>query len=280
LSPLLFGCNPIPDVIVQEFGGQPLQLPTAFEDWRLAQPTTIAPATVEFVSQAYSSDRLTPFIYGEDGITGFAVEYKTEFVAQRRHNTAVSSLRGTFPVDNRESETLAAYDGFYFYESEAPRLMFHISNHTRYLAAPSTGISRTSSLRRALAFAERIFEVNELLGTRPLRPFQLTPLRFLPSNAEPILPAQTRFELDLSYIVADRVDAFVAAEVWWFKAGRGPIVYSDSFRVRRGTGEVSFTWDIDLSEGIISDILNIRAHINYPSSNGNGVIVPSTSFIQ
>ena len=50
--------------------------------------------------------------------------------------------------------------------------MFHIGNHTIFLRAITTGISRTSSLRRALAFAERVVEISELLSTRPLRPFQ------------------------------------------------------------------------------------------------------------
>jgi hypothetical protein len=83
-------------------------------------------------------------------------------------------------------------------------------------------------MRRALAFAERVFEVNELLGTRPLRAFQLNPLRFLPPNVEPIQPGPTRFELDLAYIVEDRPTAHVSAQIRWFKAGRGLIVYADS----------------------------------------------------
>lgn len=276
---LLAACKPIPDPIVQEFGGRSLLLlPDSFESWRRVEALSPSSNALAFAEAAYQSDALIPFEYGPDGIAGFAITFETDFEAQRRHEAAVRSLPGTLRVSDRESETVSGYDGRYFFETEDPNLMFHIGNHVVFMTAATTGISRTSSLRRALAFAERVFELNDRLGTRPLRPFQLDPLRFAPSNAAPIQPAQTRFELDLAYIVEDQPAAHISARVWWFKAGRGSVIHADSVRVSRGTGEVSFTWDVDLTDGAFSDILSVRAHISYPDGEG-GVTIPTTSLI-
>ena len=273
-----FACQEIPDPILQQFGEQSLQLPQTFEGWQRAGSAVATQGATEFATEVYLADNLLPFVYGGNGISGFALQFETDFEAQRRHSAAVRSLSGLTHVAEGESRTVSDYDGYYFFDSENPTLLFHIGNHTVILNTISTGISRTSSLRRALAFAERIFEINNLLNTRPLRPFQLAPLRFLPSNAEAILPGLTRFELDLSYIVADQPFAYVSAQIRWFKAGRGLIVFADSARVQRGTGELSFSWDVDLTDAILSDILLIRAHISYPTGDGR-VIVPATSLI-
>jgi hypothetical protein len=271
-------CKPIPDPISQQFGGQTIQLPQNFDTWQLNLNVTASQIATDFATQVYASDQLATFAYGENGIAGFAIEFETEFEAQRRHAAGVILIQGTQSVLATESETLAAYDCVYFFESENPSLMFHIDNHVVFLNAISTGVSRTSSVRRAIAFIERVFEVNDRLGTRPLRAFQLDVLEVLPSNATPIQPGPTRFEINLSYIVEDRPEAFVSAQLRWFKAGRGLIVQGDSTRVQRGTGEVRFSLDVDLSDGVLSDILSLRAHISYPSSNGGGV-VPTTSLI-
>ena len=271
-------CKPIPDPISQQFGGQTIQLPQTFDTWQLDLNVTASQIATEFATQVYASDQLATFAYGENGIAGFAIEFETEFEAQRRHVSGVSLIQGTQNILATESETLAAYDCVYFFESENPSMMFHIDNHVVFLNAISTGISRTSSIRRAIAFAERVFEVNDRLGSRPLRAFQLDVLTFFPSNAAPIQPGPTRFEINLGYIVEDRSEAFVSAQLRWFKAGRGLIVQSDSTRVHRGTGEVTLSLDVDLSDSALSDILSLRAHISYPTANG-GVTVPTTSRI-
>ena len=277
---LLLGlaCKQIPDPIIQQFGGGTLRLPQTFAGWQRAESAVVTLNASEFASRAYLTDNLMAFVYGESAITGFVVRFETDFEAQRRHDAAVRALPGTVRVVESESVTVSEYDGVYFFDDESPTLMFHIGNHAILLNAITTGISRTSSLRRALAFAELVFEINELLGTRPVRAFQLDPLRFFPSNTEPIPPGPTKFELDLAYIVEDRPTAHVSAQVRWFKAGRGLIVYADSIRVRRGTGQLSFSWDVDLTDGALSDILVVRAHISYPSGDGR-VTVPTTSLI-
>jgi len=274
----IVACKPIPDTFVQQLGDQTLLLPERFETWSLTQPTDASEGGRTFALSAYQAEALIPFAYG-DGITGFAAPFDTDFEAQRRHAAAVASIRGTTPVNDRDSETVADYDGVFFFNSEDPSLMFHIGSHVVFMNAASTGVSRTSSLRRALAFAERLFELNDLLGTRPLRPFQLDPLSFSPPTTTPIIPGPTRFTLDVAYILEDQPSGHVSAQVRWFKAGRGLTVFADSTRVSRGTGEVSFNWDIDLTDGAFSDILSIRAHISYATNDGR-IIVPNTSFIE
>ncbi len=275
---VFLSCQPIPDPIIQSFGQHPLELPQAFGDLQRSNAAGTLTDAREFANRAYGSDDLDPFAYGDSDINGFALAFETDFEAQRRHRSASRSIQGTIPVPSQESTTVADYDGVYFFESENPTLMFHIANHTIFLKALSTGISRTSSLRRALAFVEQVFEINNRLGTRPLRPFQLDPLRYLPANAEPITPGPTHFELDLAFILEDQPSANVSAQVRWFKAGRGLIVYTDSARVQRGTGKISFAWDVDLTEGAISDILSLRAHISYQGNDGQ-LRIPGTSLL-
>jgi hypothetical protein len=236
------GCKPIPDPISQQFGGQTIQLPQTFDTWQLDLNVTASQIATEFATQVYASDQLATFAYGENGIAGFAIEFETEFEAQRRHVSGVSLIQGTQNILATESETLAAYDCVYFFESENPSMMFHIDNHVVFLNAISTGISRTSSIRRAIAFAERVFEVNDRLGSRPLRAFQLDVLQFLPSNAAPIQPGPTRFEINLGYIVEDRSEAFVSDQLRRFKACRGLIVQSDSTRVHRAPVRSHSPW--------------------------------------
>lgn len=129
-------CKPIPDPISQQFGGQTIQLPQTFDTWQL--------------NLDFTASRIA-----------------TEFEAQRRHAAGASLIPGTQNILATESETLAAYDCDYFFESENPSMMFNIDNHIVFLNAISTGISRTNSIRRAIAFVELVFEVNDRLGTQP-----------------------------------------------------------------------------------------------------------------
>ncbi|MBS14612.1 MAG: hypothetical protein CME19_23865 [Gemmatimonadetes bacterium] len=274
-------CKPVPDPIVQQFGESTLELPSTFENWSRIELSEPSANAREFADRAYGSRSPIPIVYGTDGISGFAITFESEFESQRRHNEAVRFVRGTQRVSSNESETVSEYDGFFFFETEDPSLMFHMGCHVLFLNVPTTSVSRTSSLRRALQFAERVFELNNLLGTKPLRSFQLDPLSFTPSTEIPIQPGPTRFELELGYIVEDQPTAHVSAQVRWFKAGRGLIVYADSTRVQRGSGNVSFNWEVDLSEGAFSDILVIRAHISHPSVDSQeGITVPTTSLIE
>ena len=273
-------CDPVPDPIVQAFGEQPLELPPTFENWSRAERFIATDQTRTLALQAYGADSLIPFAYGDSEITGFAIPFETEFEAQRRHQQATAFVGPTSSVSSTASETVSDYDGRFYFDSENPILMFHIRSHTIHLWAVSNGVSRTSSFRRALAFAEQIFDLNNLLDTQPLRPFQLDPVAFLPSNTEPILPQPTRFELDVAYILEGRPAANVSAQVRWFKAGRGLLLFSDSTRVQRGTGQVKFNWDVDLSDAILSDILVIRAHMSYSTSSSSGTVtVPTTSLM-
>lgn len=275
-----FGCKPVPDPIAQEFGSLSLKLPQSFESLSRNDTFSASASTRSFATEAYGANSLTSFAYGQDDIAGFAVAHETDFEAQRQHENAVGLLRGTSRVPANESTTVSDYDGYYYYDEEDPRLLFHLGNHTIFIRASSTGVSRTNSLRRVLAFAEIVFDLNNRLGTTPLRPFQLDPISVVPSNAAPLPPGPTRFEFEVAYIVDGQPSAHVSAQVRWFKAGRGLITYTDSTRVQRGTGQVSFQWDVDLTEGSLSDILSIRAHISYPNPDLPGTVtIPTTSQI-
>jgi len=133
-------CKPIPDPISQQFSGQIIQLPQTFDTWQL---------NLDFTASQ------------------IATEFETEFEAQRRHAAGASLIPGTQNILATESETLAAYDCDYFFESENPNMMFKIDNHIVFPNAISTGILRTNSIRRAIAFVELVFEVNDRLGTQP-----------------------------------------------------------------------------------------------------------------
>jgi hypothetical protein len=94
----------------------------------------------------------------------------------------------------------------------------------------------------------------------------------------PIQLGPTRFEINLGYIVENRLEAFVSTQLRWFKAGKGLIVQSDFTRIQRRTGEVRFSLDVDLSDCVLSEILSLRTHISYPTAGGT-VTVLTTSHI-